>query len=427
MTGRRVALGALLLGLAAAAAWLAWRPLAVPAVQVGSAPLQRSLQFSARVATPSRVEVGATLTGRVAAVHVQEGDTVAAGAPLLVLEDDEARAALAQAEAARAQARAARDGAGGSRLRAAEAALAQADAQRVAALAEQRRTAELVARGFLSPARGDDAARGLAVADAQVAAARAQRDALAAQGSDRAQAEAALAAAEAAVDVARVRLAQTVVRAPAAARVLQRGVEPGQIVQPGRALLVLALDGPVELLAQVDERFLEELQVGQPATVVADAFPQQPFGARLARIAPRVDAQRGAVDLRFVLDAPASSPAPAPPFLREDMTLAIAVVTARRERARVLPLAALRGDGGEGSAVWVVRDGRVEARRVRIGLRADDRVEVLDGLADGDWVLLGDGAAPGRRARPVAAEVSTAVGGGQGGSAGAAMTQAIGR
>ncbi len=424
-----MALGALLLGLAAAAAWLALRPPAVPAVQVASAPLLRSLQFSARVATPSRVEVGATLTGRVAAVRVQEGDAVAAGAPLLTLEDDEARAALAQAEAALAQARAARDAAGGARLRAAEAALAQAEAQRVAAVAEQRRTAELVARGFLSPARGDDAARALAVAEAQVEAARAQRDALAAQGSDRAQADAAQAAAGAAVDAARARLAQTVVRAPAAARVLQRTVEPGQIVQPGRVLLVLALDGPVELLAQVDERFLEELRVGQPATVVADAFPQQPFGARLVRIAPRVDAQRGAVDLRFVLEpsgAAQGSPQRSPPaFLREDMTLAVAVVTAQRERARVLPLAALRGDG----EVHVVAEGRVAARRVTLGLRADDRVEVIDGLADGEWVLLGDGPAPGRRARPVPAE-PTGPGGapsGGGGSAGAAMTQAIGR
>ncbi|MCP5271812.1 MAG: efflux RND transporter periplasmic adaptor subunit [Burkholderiaceae bacterium] len=416
MTMRRVLPWALLLLAVAAVAWWASRPPAVPALQVQTGPLVRSLQFSARVAAQSSVDVGATLTGRVATVAVREGDDVAAGTPLLRLEDDEARAALAQAEAQLAQARAAREGAGGSRLRAAEAQLAQAEAQRVAALADRQRTADLVARGFLSPARDDEAARALAVADAQAAAARAQRDALASRGSERVQADAAVAAAEAAMAAARVRLAQTVVRAPTAARVLQRAVEPGQIVQPGRALLTLALAGPVELVAQVDERFLDELRVGQTATVVADAFPREPFGATLQRIAPRVDAQRGAVDLHL-------RPEVAPSFLREDMTLAVAVVTTRRDRALVMPLAALRA----GDEAWVVRDGRVEARRLTLGLRSDAGVEVLEGLAEGDWVMLGDQPGPGQRARAVAATLPAAGSSGGMGAAGAAMTQAMGR
>jgi HlyD family secretion protein len=185
-------------------------------------------------------------------------------------------------------------------------------------------------------------------------------------------------------------------------------------VQPGRALLTLALDGPVELLAQVDERFLEELQVGQTATVVADAFPARRFTATLQRIAPRVDAQRGSVELRFAL-------AERPAFLREDMTLSIAVVTARRERALTMPLAGLRAD----NQAWVVEEGRVRARALRLGLRSSDRVEVLEGLVEGDQVLLADTPAPGARARAV--EGLTGRNGDNTGDVGAAMTQAIGR
>lgn len=417
MTMRRLLLWGLLFAAIAAATWWATRPVAVPAVTVQTGPLVRSLQFSARAAAQSRVEIGATVTGRVATVGVREGDDVAAGAPLLQLEDAEAGALLAQAQAQLALVRAARAGAGGSRLRAAQAQLAQAEAQRVAAQADRQRTAELVARGFLSPARDDEAARTLAVAEAQSAAARSQRDALESQGSERAQADAAVAAAEAALVAARVRLAQTVVRAPTAARVLQRAVEPGQIVQPGRALMTLALAGPVELVAQVDERFLDELRVGQTATVVADAFPAAPFGATLHRIGPRVDAQRGAVDLVL-------RPEAAPPFLREDMTLAVAVVTARRERAVVMPLAALRA----GNQAWVARDGRVQARALRLGLRSDTGIEVLEGLSEGDRVLLGDQASPGQRVRTVAAEVpGLRADARTGGAAGAAMTQAMER
>ena len=74
----------------------------------------------------------------------------------------------------------------------------------------------------------------------------------------------------AAASAARARLAQTSLRSPADARVLLRTVEPGQIVQPGKALMSLALVGPTQLVAQVDERFLEQLRPGQMASVLAE-------------------------------------------------------------------------------------------------------------------------------------------------------------
>jgi HlyD family secretion protein len=75
--------------------------------------------------------------------------------------------------------------------------------------------------------------------------------------------------------------------------------------------------------------------------------------------------------------------------------------------------------------VWIARDGRVEARTLKLGLRTVQAVEVLDGLADGDTVLVGEAPAPGARVRPVAAD--PAVVAGQGGAAAAALTQAMGR
>ena len=85
--------------LAALAAWWVARAPSVPAVSARMAPLVRTLQFSARVATASRVEVGSTLTGRVLEVAVAEGAQVKAGDVLVRLENDELRAALAQSQA----------------------------------------------------------------------------------------------------------------------------------------------------------------------------------------------------------------------------------------------------------------------------------------------------------------------------------------
>jgi HlyD family secretion protein len=408
--------------LAALAAWWATRAPLVPSVSASMAPLVRTLQFSARVATASRVEVGSTVTGRVLQVVVAEGAVVKAGDVLVRLESDELKAALSQAQAAQAQAAARLAGLRSTGRSAAQAGVAQAASVLVAAQAELQRTTDLVAKGFVSEARLDDARRAVAVAQAQLDGARAQGAAVAEPGTDVAQAQAALALAGAAGAAATARLGQAVLTAPADARVLARMVEPGQIVQPGRALLSLALAGPLQLVAQVDERYVGQLQPGQVAGVVADAYPTQRFTARVQSIAPVVDAQRGAVEVKFTL------PAAPPTFVREDMTVSVEVETARREQALVVPADALRGDESTGAAVWLARDGRVQARPVRLGLRTLDAVEIVEGLSVGEVVLLGPAPQPGQRVRTdTGAAPSAHAGKGAPESAGAALTGAMGR
>lgn len=413
----------------AIAAWLAWagmRPPLVPALVIEARPLQRTLVFSARVASASRVELGSTLTGRVAQVMAQEGAAVKRGDVLLRLETDELRAALAQARASERQAAARLAGLKSTGRTAAQAGVMQAESVLRAAQADLQRTQDLVARGFLSEARLDDAKRAVAVAEAQRDAAQAQAGANADQGSDVVQAQAQLALAQAALAAAQARLEQAAISAPADARVLLRSVEPGQIVQPGRALLTLALASPVELVGQVDERYLEQLQVGQAAAVRADAFPASPFAATVRSVAPLVDAQRGAVEVKLAL------PQAAPAFLREDMTLSIEVATGRRERALVVPMDAFDGERGNGSATLrVLHDGRVEQRAVKLGLTTIDAAEVTEGLAAGELVLLGSAPPPGARARAdtAAAAAQRAARGGKASAddPGGAMGNAFGR
>ena len=402
----------------------------VDALVVQSAPLVRTLQFSARVATLSRVDVGSTVTGRVAQVRVMEGTQVRQGDVLVQLESDELRAALAQAVAAERQAKARLEGLRSTGRTAAQAARAQADASLQAASASLARVQQLVAEGFYSPAQLDEARRAVDVARAQQLGAQAQLQATADAGTEVAQAQAQLALAQAATVAAQARLAQATLVAPADARVLVREVEPGQIVQPGKALLSLALAGPTQLVAQVDERFLEQLQLGQPAWVVADAFAAQRFAARVLSIAPAVDAQRGAIEVKFSIEQ-------APAFLREDMTLSVEVETARRERTLVLPQAALRGPaGGDQASVLVLQDGRAQVRNVRLGLRTLDAVEVLDGLKEGDTVLRGhaslqDGQRVRARTVPWTtsspAPTTASQGSAQGGGAAPALTGTMGR
>lgn len=358
---------------------LALRSAQTEVLVVQPGPLLRTLQFSARVATLSRVDVGSTLTGRVEQVRYREGAQVRRGEVLIRLETEELRAALGQAEAAERQAEAT--------LKVARATLARAE--------------QLVKQSFYSAAQMDEAQRAVDVAVAQQVSARA------------------------AVVAARARLEQARIEAPADARVLARTVEPGQIVQPGKALMSLALAGPTQLLAQVDERFLDQLQVGQRAMVVADAFPAERFAARVLSIAPVVDPQRGAIEVKFTLE---QQP---PAFLREDMTLSVEVETGRRERALVVPLAAVRSQGAdERATVLVVHEGRVQERAVRLGLRTLDAAEVLDGLAAGEAVLLGRALKPGTHVQPQAVAwqpSATVLPGARAEDAGSAVVNAMGR
>ena len=419
---RRTFVSLLVAALLLAGAFWVWKQRApsVPALVVQPSALLRTLQFSARVASASRVDVGATLTGRVLQVAVVEGAQVRRGELLVRLEDAELKSALSQALAGEQQAAARLAGLRSTGRSSAQAAAAQAESVLLAAQADLRRTGELVSTGFLSPQRLDDARRAEAVAQAQLAGAQAQGAAIAEQGSELAQAQAQWALARAVVTAAQARLAQALVSAPADARVLARLVEPGQIVQPGRALLTLALSGPVQLVAPVDERYLQQLQPGQVASVRADAFPLQRFAAQVLSISPLIDAQRGAVDLKFSVAQP-------PAFLREDMTLSVEVETARRAKALVVPLTALRADEGNAATLWLAREGRVKAVGVRLGLRTLEAAEVVQGLNPGDTVLLGAAPAPGGRVRADTTAAPPQVGGVSGSSAVTDLSNAMGR
>jgi HlyD family secretion protein len=323
------------------------------------------------------------------------------GDVLVLLERDELEAVLMQARAAEQQAKARVLGLQSTGRRVVDSAVLQADALVLKAQAELRRTQELASKGFLSQTKLDGAQSDARVAQAQRASAVAQSAAY--RGTELSQAVSQVALAHAASAAAAARFTQINIRAPADANVLIRQVEPGQIVQPGKALFSLALLGPTLLVAQVDERYLEQLRVGQSAGVVADAFPTTRFSATVQSIAPVVDAQRGAVEVKLALSAPALG------FMREDMTLSVEVETARRERALVLPVAALRNEKlPDRASVLVEIDGRAQDRVVRVGIRTLTSVEIVEGLAEGDTVLVSGAVLPGRRVRTSTAKASAA-------------------
>ena len=265
--------------------------------------------------------------------------------------------------------------------------LAQARANTEAAERERERAESLFLKGFIGQSRLDELRRAADVARSLLKSAEAQSDANV-KGSELEQALARVAEAQAALALGRSRLDQTRIKAPAAGQLLERLVEPGQIVQPGAKLIEMSIRGPQQLIAQVDEKFLAQLKIGQSASVMADAFPAQRFEARIQSVAPAIDVQRGSVEVKFSMAAP-------PPFLKNDMTLSIEIETARRDKALTLPAEALRS----GNIIWVIADGRATARKVRVGIRTLTAIEILEGLKEGEAAILDPIVIDGQRVR----------------------------
>src|SRR5512145_2034099 len=147
-------------------------------------------------------------------------------------------------------------------------AVASVDEARVAVDQARRefQRAEQLARSDSVSAQVVDTARdAVTAAESRLAAAEAR--AAGARGPESQVAVAKNAEARATLELAEARLAQTRVLAPSDGTIIERDVEPGDIVQPGRVLLVLARDGAIRLEAQADEKNLSWLRPGLHAKV----------------------------------------------------------------------------------------------------------------------------------------------------------------
>ncbi|WP_373046653.1 efflux RND transporter periplasmic adaptor subunit [Vulgatibacter sp.] len=353
----------------------------VPVVEASRRELVQSLVVTGRVLAPARIEVGPLTSGNVAELLVEEGDPVERGQLLLRLDDAEEQAAVAQARAALEQALARQAQLRSVQLPQARAGVRRAEAELEQARRQYQRYAELHRVGALAQSSLDEAQRRLEVAEAEADAARLSRQSAGAGGVEARLAAAAVENAEAALQLAEARLARTRLEAPVNGVVLARDVEVGDAVQPGRVLLLVGASGDTEIEIEPDERNLARLAVGQRALVSADAFPDRQFPAVVKRIAPAVDPARGTVDVRLAVPEP-------PAYLRPEMTVSADVAVARKADALVLPAEALRDLGTAAPWVLVIDEGRAARRQVQLGLRGESYVEVLEGVAPGEAVIL---------------------------------------
>lgn len=346
--------------------WQSWRGPEVEGYVIEPVPLVQTVVGTGRVMTASRAQVGSEITAVVKERRVQEGDTVAPGDLLLVLSAEDIAAEVRQEEAALEELVTTRRPQAAIDLERAESELAQARR-------ETARRQALAERSQLSAEALEQAQEAERLAQAAVDSARLTVSALAPGHVEERRLEQRLAA-------LRAQLAKTEVRSEVAGTILTRNVDPGDLVQPGRVLFTIALEGGMEIRVPLDERNLSRLALEQKATAIADAYPNQSFPAHVKFIAPSIDPQSGTVEVRLAVD-------PVPAFVRQDMTVSVTIETGRRDSALAVPNDALRSVRGREAELFLVRDGRVQRQAVTLGLRGLAISEVESGLSEGDRVV----------------------------------------
>jgi membrane fusion protein (multidrug efflux system) len=248
-----------------------------------------------------KVTVAPLVDGYVAEVLVDDNQPVRPGQVLVRIDPATLQARLAQAEA-NARALDAAVAAVDDKVRLEQAMIAQkaaavdsARAQASWAESELQRYGALQQSGWVSPQRAQTARNAQEQARAGVAQARAaleaERRAAESLGSARAQSLAQAAAAKAAAEQTRIDLSRTEIRAPVAGVVGARSVRVGQYVRTGGAMMSIVPLADAYVVANFKETQVARLRIGQPVTIHADAFGDDPIRGRVASFAPATGAE----------------------------------------------------------------------------------------------------------------------------------------
>lgn len=333
----RVWIALLLVVVAGAVGGWAWvekpwqkRPQKVAVERVAPGPATQVLAVNGRVAAERSVAVSPTVAAQLLDVMVDEGDSVTQGQVLARLDDARAQALLSQAEAAY--------GAGLARQE-----QAQTEVDRARAL-------------------GDNTPRKTLI-DAELALATVRNE---------------VAQLEAALQEARSQLSQYTITAPLAGVVVERGVEPGQVVDAQTQLFTIADLAQLVVETDVDELYSAHVSVGLPALLKAVGETVSRPGS-VVFTSPRVDAATGGRAIRLGFEDPVTLPV--------GLTVAVNIIVSEEPEALTVPRGAIVS-AGTASRVFLLENGLVVEQPVTIRDWPAERIIVSEGLSPGDAVIL---------------------------------------
>ena len=288
----------------------------------------------------AEIDVGSRVSGIVRSIPVKVGEPVDRDDLLAVIDPTEYQAEMAQTRAD----------------------LALAEAQLAMALSSHRRAAALAADGIVSEIELEGASRDLEVARARIDLERAR------------------------LNSATIRLGYTEIRAPVRGVIADVTTREGETVAASFAaptfVTIVDLDR-LEVQAYVDETDIGRIFVGQEAAFSVDTYPDAEFTAQVTAVNPKAELQNGVVNyiVRLAFDPQDSF------VLRPEMTVHVRLQVEQRTDVLTVARRAIKRDQGR-LFVKVNRSGDWVDQEVEAGWRTDRKIEIQQGLAEGDTVQL---------------------------------------
>jgi RND family efflux transporter MFP subunit len=323
---------------------------------------QSLLNASGYVTPRRRATIAAKITGRVTSVLFDEGTHVRQGQLLATLDDSDVKRALESAKAERESA---------------QAAIADYVVQLKNAKIQLGRAEQLQKAGVQTQEALDNATTTTESLNAKIALAKQQ-----------------VVFAEARINEAQQAVDNTVIRAPFDGIVVSKDAQVGEMVSPisagggftrtGIATIVDMNSNEIEV--DVNESYIARVEPNQPVTATLDAYPDWQIPAKVRTVIPTADRQKATVKVRISflkLD----------PKILPDMGVKVSFLAEEKPVAKgpepktYIPKAAVRGDAGN-SFVFLVHDGKVERRAVRLGMDRGSDVAVMAGIMPGDALVV---------------------------------------
>jgi len=330
----------------------------VQAVVVRSSQWPDVYQATGTVRARSAAVLSSKVMAYVQQVAVQVGDQVRDGQLLVTLDSKDLDTNVRRAEAAEAEVL--------SAIPEADNGVAGAKANLDLARSTFKRMEELASKKSISNQEFDEASARLKSAQAAYEMTRAKRS----------QLDSKLAQVREEIRGARIMRDYTRIAAPFSGVVTAKSVEPGNLAAPGAPLLTVEREGAYRLEASVEESKLPFVKRGQTVNIALEALDRQ-IPARVSEIVPAVDAASRAYIVK--IDLPAMPNLRSGMFGRAWFPLGARTVVAVPQPALV--------DRGQLQSVFTVENGFARTRLVTTGQRAQNAVEVLSGLSEGETVI----------------------------------------
>jgi RND family efflux transporter MFP subunit len=293
------------------------------------------------------VDLAPKTLGRVKEIYVREGDFVNKDDVIAVLENEELKAQVQQAKAN----------------------ISRAQAELKETNQNLERLSELFQRGIISKSELDSATMKYDVSLSQL---------------KKAQAD---------LSYAEALLENTHIRAPFSGKIVKRYLDPGETITLEKLVPIVTIADVTKILvkAEIDETDIRKINLGQRAIVTADAYPGEEFKGKITEISPTLqrktvlsDNPAEMVDTKVLettieLDSGER--------LNLGLKVDVTILADNREDVLIVPLKAVRHQDGM-PFVKVKKEGNYQEKRITIGSYDDENIEVIEGLEEGDTVLL---------------------------------------